>query len=356
MKLSETATWQETMAQPDIWSDWAAPLADKASEIRAWIKARDIDTVWLSGAGTSEFVGGVISAAPSALRLESRASTDIVACPQDVLNAKGRILSLQFGRSGDSSESVGVMDLLDAHRPDIDRLHITCNAQGALATHPAPGPGECKVLNLPAATHDRGFAMTSSFTTMLISALACLDAITEDQIKTLAAEARKILTELAATPVPRPDRVVFLGSGALKSIARESALKVLELTSGRTVSQWDSTLGYRHGPKAAVNDNTHVFVMLHPDPQTARYDADIASEIRTQYPNVAVTTMGPNGDVSWDSTGDTMVDAVLYILLAQVRASQWSEDLGLNVDDPFHGQNLTRVVSGVTVYPWQNEQ
>jgi tagatose-6-phosphate ketose/aldose isomerase len=352
MKLTETATWQETMAQPEIWSDWAAPLADKALQIREWIKAREIETVWLSGAGTSEFVGGVISAAPSSLRLENHASTDIVACPQDALNAKGRILSLQFGRSGDSSESVGVMALLDAHRPDIDRLHITCNADGALATHPAPGPGECQVLTLPAATHDRGFAMTSSFTTMLISALACLDAITEEQIKTLAVEARKILVDLAAAVTARPERAVFLGSGPLKSIARESALKVLELTAGQTVTQWDSTLGYRHGPKAAVNEDTHVYVMLHPDPQTARYDMDVASEIRAQYPNISVTTMGPNGDISWNSTGDALVDSVLYILLAQVRASQWSDELGLNVDDPFHGQNLTRVVSGVTLYPW----
>lgn len=302
MKLTETATWQETMAQPEIWSDWAAPLADKALQIREWIKAREIETVWLSGAGTSEFVGSVISAAPSSLRLENRASTDIVACPQDALNAKGRILSLQFGRSGDSSESVGVMALLDAHRPDIDRLHITCNADGALATHPAPGPGECQVLTLPAATHDRGFAMTSSFTTMLISALACLDAITEEQIKALAVEARKILVDLAITATARPERAVFLGSGPLKSIARESALKVLELTAGQTVTQWDSTLGYRHGPKAAVNEDTHVYVMLHPDPQTARYDMDVASEIRAQYPNISVTTMGPNGDISWNST------------------------------------------------------
>ncbi len=352
MKFYDTATWQETMAQPEIWQDWSLPLMQQAGEIADWISERKIDTVWLTGAGTSEFVGGVIAACPSPLRLENRASTDIVSCPQDALKAQGRILSIQFGRSGDSSESIGVMDLLDAHRPDIDRLHITCNPDGALATRGMPGPGELKVLNLPPQTHDRGFAMTSSFTTMLLSALACLGMIDGTQIQKLAGEAKQLLQQLADNPAPCPERAVFLGSGPLKSIARESALKVLELTAGKTTTQWDSTLGYRHGPKAAVNDATQVYVMLHPDPTTARYDLDVANEIQRQYPDISVTTIGPNGDIAFTGTGDAVVDSVLYILLAQVRAAQWSDALGLNVDDPFFGQNLTRVVSGVQLYPW----
>lgn len=352
MNLNETATWQETMDQPKIWADWTAALDEQAGEISRWIADRGIETVWLSGAGTSDFVGGVIATCVSDLRLENRATTDIVSCPQDVMQQKGRILSVQFGRSGDSSESIGLMDLLDAHRPDIDRLHITCNANGALAKRPAPGPGEARVLTLPPATHDRGFAMTSSFTTMLLSALACLGQLDTKQIALLSTEATRLLTWLADTRTPRPDRVVFLGSGALKSVARESALKVLELTAGKTMTQWDSTLGYRHGPKAAVAANTQVYVMLHPDAQTARYDQDVADEIRRQYPDCSVTTIGPKGDIALNGTGDAAVDAVLYVLLAQVRAAQWSDDLGLHVDDPFHGQGLTRVVSGVTLYPW----
>lgn len=149
MTLSDTATWQEIMAQPDIWSDWTQTLKHQAPDIQAWIKARGIETVWLSGAGTSDFVGGVIAACDSPLRLENRATTDLVACPQDALNAKGKILSIQFGRSGDSSESVGLVDLLDRHRPDIDRLHITCNPDGALATRRPPAPENCAFCPCP---------------------------------------------------------------------------------------------------------------------------------------------------------------------------------------------------------------
>ncbi len=353
MQLHDTATWAEIRSQPDIWSAWAAPLARQAAGIRDWIAVRGIDTVWLSGAGTSDFIGGVIAAGPSSLHLENHATTDLVSCPQDVLTARGRILSVQFGRSGDSSESVGLMDLLDTHRPDIDRLHITCNADGALATRTAPGPGEARVLSLPPETHDRGFAMTSSFTTMLLSALACLTDFDAGKIDTLAAPARDLIDRLDDSATPRPERAVFLGSGALKPVARESALKVLELTAGRTVTQWDSPLGYRHGPKAAVDGATHVYVMLHPDPHTARYDRDVADEIRAQFPDIDVTTLGRGGDIEIAGTGDARADAVLFVLPAQVRAAQWADQLGLHVDDPFRGRNLTRVVTGVTLYDWR---
>jgi len=349
-QLTESATWREIHAQPEIWRSWSAQLAEQAAQVRSWIGARSPDEIWLSGAGTSAFIGDILCAGDR--RLRAVATTDLVAGPQDLLN-DDHILAVQFGRSGNSSESVGMMDVMDASRPSWDRLHITCNPDGALATRPAPGPGEARVINLPEATHDAGFAMTSSFTTMLLSALACLsnfDAAT--QLPKMADQADSLLEKIAALNIPRPDRAVFLGSGALTGVARESALKVLELAAGRTVTQWDSCLGFRHGPKALVDKTTHVFVMLHPDAHTAQYDQDMADEIRRQYPDIHVTTIGTRGDIEITSTGDVRADAVLYVLPAQILSAQWSADLELPVDDPFQGQNLSRVVSGVTLYPF----
>ncbi|MEO0991846.1 MAG: phosphosugar isomerase, partial [Pseudomonadota bacterium] len=174
MSLTRFHTWNEIHCQPDIWTAWAPELQREATAIRDWISSRQPQAIWLSGAGTSAFIGDTLSHGPSMHPLVSLPTTDVVACPSDHLGTPGHLLCIQFGRSGDSSESVGLLDLLDAHRPDADRLHITCNPTGALAKRPAPGPGETRVLRLPEATHDRGFAMTSSYTTMLLSALACL--------------------------------------------------------------------------------------------------------------------------------------------------------------------------------------
>ena len=350
--LTSSATWSEIHDQPAIWRDWAGGLAARAAQVRGWIGTRKPAGIWLCGAGTSAYVGQILASADPTMR--PVATTDIVAAPQDWLHRREHHLVVQFGRSGDSSETVAALDLLDAHRPDWDRLHVTCNRAGALATRGAPGPGEARVIVLPEATHDDGFAMTSSFSTMLLSALACLSPFDAAQtLPRLADFASALLSDPALAEIARPDRAIFLGSGALTGAARESALKVLELTAGRTMTLWDSALGFRHGPKAAVNGSTHVFVMLHPDRQTARYDADIAAEIRAQFPAAKVTTIGPGGDIALAVTGDARADAPLYVLPSQVLSARWSADLGCPVDDPFAGQNLSRVVSGVNFYPYE---
>lgn len=355
--MTATFTAAEINAQPQIWRDWAEPLDQRAAQIRDWIATRLPREIWLSGAGTSAYIGEALARqiAPGGPLLLPLATTDLVSTPGLGLARPGPILSVQFGRSGNSSETLGVIDLLDAHRADIDRLQVTCNPQSALATRSGTGPGETRSLILPETTHDRGFAMTSSFTTMYLSALACLDMTFDPRsaLPALADAADAILPTLWAIDAPRPERAIFLGSGGLTAIARESALKVLELTAGRTVTQWDSTLGFRHGPKAAVDPGTAVFVMISPDLQTARYDLDLAQEIRAQFPDIDVTTIGGTGcDITLELTGTTG-DPALFILPAQVLAHRWSEALGLPVDDPFAGRNLTRVVSGVRLYGWQ---
>ena len=342
----ESATWAEIMRQPVIWRRWAGPLAGRAADLRDWIASHD--EIWLSGAGTSAYVGEI--AAWGERRLVPAPTTDVVACPQDWLGREGRILSVQFGRSGDSSESVGMLDLLDAHRPDISRLSITCNGEGALAARMTGA--DARAIVLPEATHDAGFAMTSSFTTMLLTALACLGAIEVRVLRDLADRAETILSDLEARVIPRPDRAVFLGSGALRGAARESALKVLELTAGRTATGWDSALGFRHGPKSFVGEDTCVFVSVHPHPHTARYDRAIAAEVAAQFPGASLVTMGEGCEIEIGTCGEPRADAVLHVLAAQVLAARWSAELGLDVDDPFEGRALTRVVSGVALHPF----
>ncbi len=356
-KLETSHTWQEIHAQPGIWQAWAAPLATQSAEIREWIAAKGIKRIVFSGAGTSAFIGQALASVKAgAISLNAIPTTDIVSNPSETLSDDGELLVVQFGRSGNSSETIATLDLLDEHFPKAHRLNITCNGESALAVRAAKGPGEQRVIVLPAATHDQAFAMTSSYTTMLLSALACIDGTADvaDKLNKLSAAGTKALAQLDATPAPHPDRAIFLGSGALTGVSRESALKVLELTAGQVMTNWDSTLGFRHGPKASVVGNTRVVVFIHPDQHTARYDRDIAVEIAQQFPTATVTTVGGEGcDLALDLTGDSRWDAVLYVLLAQIWSARWSAELDLNIDNPFIDQgNLTRVVSGVKIYPF----
>ncbi len=343
--LTEWATWREIHSQPDIWRSWGAAL--DVAELRRWIAAQSFDEVWFCGAGTSAYIGDIIAAEIKGTR--SVPSTDIVACPAQIL-AGARPLVVSFGRSGNSTESIGTLDALDALAPHAPRLHITCNKDGVLAQRGSDAP--TRVIVLPEATHDAGFAMTSSFSTMLLTALALFDAACDVPawMQALADQMQELLTKVATGP--RPERIVYVGSGPLAFAAREAALKVMELSAGQIPALWDSSLGFRHGPKAFVTDNTDITVFVSPQDPTHEYDFDLAHELRAQFPKASVETIGPGGDIAVPMPFGTAWAAPLCVAVAQIRGATWAHDLGLDVDDPFKGRStLSRVVSGVQLYP-----
>lgn len=343
--LTSYATWREITAQPAIWRDWGAAL--DVAALRAWVAGQDVTEVWFCGAGSSAYIGDIIVAALEGQSMDLRAvpTTDLVSRPTAYLSGPPKLI-VNFGRSGNSAETVGTLDALDALVPHWPRLNITCNAASALASR-----GGTAVI-LPEATHDAGFAMTSSFTTMLLTALAIFGAASgPGDWSALADRAEVAMERLSghALSARRPERVVFVGAGPLAFAAREAALKVMELSAGQIPALWDSTLGFRHGPKSFVRGATDIWVFKGADPHAAQYDADLVAELRMQFPGSTVSAVGPGGDIDLATDGWNLV---LPVVLAQMLAVVWSDGLGLSVDDPFAGMGtLSRVVSGVKLYP-----
>jgi len=367
--LTQSHTFREIMAQPNVWKSWAADLADHAEKISSWVSTQDFDEIWLCGAGTSAFIGDTLAVylngVPGRAKFRAIATTDFVSSPMTYIRAELRVLVVSFGRSGNSPETVAMLDILDEHAPEFARLNFTCNADGALASRQVPGPGEQRTVLLPPETNDLGFAMTSSYSTMLLSALAVLDPNPPiplaDAIAQLAAGAEAVLGQAlkhAQTAGSVPTRAVFLGAGPLLGSARESALKVLELTAGHVATQWDSTLGFRHGPKAFVKKDTLIFVLISNDPHTRRYDWDAVEEIRRQFGANSVLTIGAQkdrADFFVPAVGNDAWSSILFVLVAQIQAVVWAAGLGLTIDNPFSNGNLSRVVQGVTIYPIESQ-
>ena len=350
--LSRWHTWRELSAQPAIWRAWAEEFG--AGEVRDWIAELDAPEVWFCGAGTSAYIGDIVTAGleSSGLAMRSVPTTDLVSRPHAYFNG-ARPLVVNFGRSGGSPETLGALDALDKLAPDLPRLNITCNPGGALAKRKATG--ECGVVVLPEATHDQGFAMTSSFSTMLLTALALFDPEPPMDAPPQLADALERLLPHFATRVAEetvPERIVFLGTGPMAYAAREAALKVMELSAGRIAGLWDSTLGFRHGPKSFVGAGTRIVLFTSGEAQAGLYEADLADELSYQFPGAGLATIGPGAEFD---AGLEMPDVWLTpiaVAFAQVAGVLWAEALGLNVDDPFKGQGtLSRVVSGVTLYP-----
>ena len=354
-------TWREIKAQPMIWRDWVAQF--EPDDFRAWLAAHEAEEIWFCGSGTSAYIGDMIVAGLEGRSgLRSVPATDLVARPAAYLTSKAPLV-INFGRSGNSAETLGTLNALDALAPRASRLNITCNRNGQLAKRTRP---QDRLIVLPEATHDTGFAMTSSFSTMMFTALMILtDADTKPRVLRAADICETVLDSLTVLDnLPGmtggmmggliespPERAAFMGSGALTFAARESALKVMELSAGRIPCLWDSILGFRHGPKSFVTDQTHLVVLAGYDTRKTHYERDLIAELKQQFPGARLTVIGPGGDVDVPQPDGPLWAAPNAVLFAQVAGLLWADALGLNVDNPFEGQGtLTRVVADVKLY------
>ena len=362
-------TVREIAQQPALWRDVAKMISASGEEYAAFLRPlldrRDLRIV-LTGAGTSAYAGEVL--APTlrrrlGRRVEAIASTDLVADPYDCFGEDAPTLLISFSRSGDSPEAVAATRLADRLLTDCHHLVVTCNPDGRLAREHA-GAASSMVLGMPAAANDQGFAMTSSFTCTLLGVLLVLAGdTTEEAVHRLATAAERALPGIAerarSLATAGYQRFVYLGSGPLRGVARESALKLLELTAGQAVTYAESSLGFRHGPKAVLNDRTLAVVYVSNDAHTRRYDLDLVSELRRSIAPSSVLALsagdgGPEADV-WRIPGlDGLDDALLalcYVLFAQTIALHSSVHLGHRPDNPFPAKEVNRVVQGVTIHP-----
>jgi tagatose-6-phosphate ketose/aldose isomerase len=365
------ATAAEIRQQPGLWKLVAAQAEQDRPATDAFLRPLLGDPrarIILTGAGTSAFAGQVLAPALTARlgrRVEAAATTDIVASPREFLGEDVPTLLVSLARSGDSPESTATTALADELLSSVRHLVITCNRHGQLAKAHADRP-DSLVRLMPPAANDRGFAMTSSFTSMLLAAQLALDpdgpGAGAAAVGRLGAAADRLLAEragqLAGLAAHGYRRVVYLGSGALTALAREAALKLLELTAGQVVSYWDSSLGFRHGPKAVLDRGTLCVVFVSTDPYSRRYDEDIADELRRALGDehvVEVSAQPGGGRPAWP-VGDLgpvpdSLAALPYAVLAQQFALLASLELGLTPDNPFPAGELSRVVRSVGIYP-----
>jgi tagatose-6-phosphate ketose/aldose isomerase len=370
---SRGAAWtaREIAQQPAVWSEVAALIGRERARIDAFLGPLLADVtarLVLTGAGTSAFIGDCLAPALSSRfgrRVEAIATTDLLTAPATRLAGDAPTLLVSFARSGNSPESVAALDLAEhllAGR--VRHLVITCNREGALALRARALANAC-VIQMPDATHDRGFAMTSSFSAMLVAAALAFRAMDAEAVLRLAAGAEALLPTVAAVAgglvSRRFERVVYLGSNELRGLASEAALKLLELSDGRVVATADSTLGFRHGPKTILNGRTLVVLLLSNDAYARAYDVDLLQELaRDGRAGHLLALAGRD-----DGVGNVerivypgMVDAPdlelvpMHVLFAQAFALLQSLALGLAPDRPDATGTVNRVVQGVTIHPW----
>jgi tagatose-6-phosphate ketose/aldose isomerase len=372
-RLGVVHTPGEIDQQPNAWLETAELVRHKAEELRHLLEG--VQSIVISGAGTSHYVGVSVQ---SLLRkrlscnVEAIATTDIVADPLGTLPASTPSLLVSVARSGNSPESVAAVQLADQLRPSTRHLVITCNRQGKLAQWAETLGDRGLALILPEQTNDKGLAMTSSYTSLVVAcqALGFLNELAEyEAMVHRAAEAgRDFLSgdadrvaEISALPFKR---VVFLGNGPLRGAAVESHLKLLEMSAGQVMCQAETSMGLRHGPMTFIDEETLVVHFLSGDPYTAKYERDILEEIRVKELGLSTVVVGEAAEVEAvkadyalkASASSTLEDGFrpqVHVMIGQLLGLFKSLELSLSPDAPSRKGVIHRVVRGVQIYPWQ---
>ena len=371
-------TYDEIMRQCEWWIELPKLVRGHRAGLDAFLErhAGADGVVCFIGAGSSEYVGRAIlpylkKYCPYAV--DCCGTTDLVVAPESCVDPDRKTVLVSFARSGDSPESLGAIKAAQAVSDNISNVIITCNYDGALSKY-GKGRGDCYVINLPQIINDSGFAMTNSFTSMYYTALLCFagDKTAEcaAAISQCAEHTDRLLrsaVEMLAQHVCELEfeRVVYLGSEALKGIAQESALKMLELTRGGVASLYDTPMGFRHGPKSFINDRTLTVLYLSDREYSRRYELDLLREMASQRGDDRILTVCATPCAEAEELSDyylcfdneTKCENALVgpelLTAAQMIALRRSESLGIDPDDPNPAGVVNRVVKGVTIYEYE---
>lgn len=379
VKGINTAT--EITHQPKVWKEQFEHLKQQKEQITSFlnsIKAKHATVrVIFSGAGTSAFIGDILvpfllNQQQDGMNFESIATTDIVSNPKQYLIKEIPTILVSFARSGNSPESIATANLCEEMLDHFYHIPITCNENGELARNTQKDQNSLLVL-LPPATNDKGFAMTSSFSTMILSAYIIFNSDVSNQekkIDKLIQSAEKLLQQVGDSVdnvlEEAFNRMVYIGSGGLAQLSHEAALKILELTAGKVAAIYESSLGFRHGPKSILNDKSMVVMFISADDYTKKYDIDMLKELAAEDVNVVAVMEGKDEEVEkaakWvvnvNEAGDIEDDfylSLLYIIFAQTLSLKKSLQLKITPDNPSPSGAVNRVVKGVTIYPTPSE-
>jgi tagatose-6-phosphate ketose/aldose isomerase len=378
LELGVLHTPQEIAQQPGTWRRTFELLQSRRNQTESFLAATGIrdevgrrPVVFLVGAGTSDYIGRSLFHLLRRLwqcEVVPVASTSLLTDFSDYVLPGRRYLWVSFSRSGNSPEGIAVLERALEECPNVSHMLVSCNGSGGMMKTIEGRPG-CHAIVLDEETDDRGLAMTSSFTNMLLTGQFLAHAANAAEyapiVDALAAAAESMLPQAATLASDLANegyaRVCFLGSGGLAGAAMECALKVLELTAGRVQSMSQATLALRHGPMAALDPNTLVVAFLSSQAARRNYEIDLLREIGSKglvRTRVAIAT-DPHAlkreaeHVLAPATAAAIPDAyrpALDVIFGQLLGLFASIHAGLKPDVPSPNGAISRVVPELSIY------
>jgi tagatose-6-phosphate ketose/aldose isomerase len=356
--IGATNIFQEITQQPNVWLSVLSHIQLKSCEINEFVsnvtRHQDFDVI-LIGAGSSEIVGkSALEVINTQLNNHAYAysSTQIVMRPEKYITKNKPTLMISFARSGNSPESVAAINSANIVNNNIYHLAVSCNKNGNLAQY-TKNQNNFYSLELPEKTNDKSFAMTSSFSSLYLTAITLFQLNRLDEILAAVKEINEVADRLCGQEFNFIKEIankfdykktMFLGSGLLQFVAEESALKMLELNGGKILTFSNSPLGIRHGYKAIIDEQTLVVLFISDDPVVRLYEIDILRELRNRKNhNPKILVLANN-----DSEEIRLLSDYYYNYACKLNPITIKS--GIFPDNPYPEGEMSRVVKGVTIY------
>jgi glutamine---fructose-6-phosphate transaminase (isomerizing) len=346
---TQSNTWNEILSQSRVWQTVLDDIRESAVIEKVLATGKCSETLFV-GCGTSFYLAEAAALSWTLLTGEPARpipASEILLYPKLFQSANAHPHAIVISRSGRTSEAVRAAKALrdELHVPTVG---ITCAENSQLEQ-------ACdQSIVLPDAD-EKSTVMTRSFTSMLLTlqVLAARHSGNQRFIESIPQVADKVaasITNIATRIEAFVNQhtfadYVFLGQGPFHGIAREAALKVMEMSC--SYSQFFHALEFRHGPKAIVSPATCLTFFLSDTAQKA--ESEVLAEMKdlggviVAVCNRADSETRNNSDllIELDCPVDELALLAPYIIPCQLLGFFTGLRKGLNPDQP---KNLSRVV------------
>ena len=273
-------------------------LARQRSRIfESFLPLENYTDIIITGCGSSRHLAECASFAWSQILerpVAGVASSELLHFPDHYLAREAKPLIVAISRSGGTTEV----------KLAVERLRRNYGARALAIT--TGGVGVASVCDAEIAfteCEERSVVMTQAFTCMLAGLYLLADGaaggrrageikqlpgLIDDSLRSTEQEIRALAED------HRIGRFFFLGSGAMKGLADECALKMTEMALDTAFSY--RTLEFRHGPKATLNSSDQVIIF--PAEAERQYLDTLLGEITATEAHALVVSDEPVADVA----------------------------------------------------------
>jgi|GEM_PF-62570 len=251
--------FNEIMEQPQAWEKTIKKFEEQITELSGWFAQENFKQLLFVGCGSSYNIGMYSSRAMNYFGFQASQAfpaSELFFYPQVPLVVRENTLAVLISRSGETDEMIKAAGMLRQHQVKI--LLLCCQNDSTL------GRMADKVIVLEEAM-DEGIAAIKSFSGLLLLSLLICGLILNKpefvaELKTLPGlfNLKDFQKEIQNMGMQKYNRVVCLGNGFNEGMAREAALKIIEISS--CAADAHQAMEYRHGTIGSIYTQTLVVI------------------------------------------------------------------------------------------------